>query len=131
VASEAKAPYRRHLRDSGGVEWLPADAGGVLTASEIEQVRALAADLVAKLEPVTGEDGRALPWDSEIGFVNGQLALLQVRPLKEKGAARANRVVGKLVPTGGPVSAEVNLAAPPDRGASAAIGAGRREGGRG
>ncbi len=98
MVGEAKAPYRRRLRETGGVEWVPAAAGAVLTADEQESLRDLAAEVAARLEAETGADGRALPWDIEFGFVDGRLQLFQIRPLVERGSARADRALAALSP---------------------------------
>ncbi len=96
LIGEAKAPYRRSLAKGGGVEWVPAEAGQVLTAEERAEVRRLAAEAVRKLEPARSASGDALPWDIEFGFVGGRLTLFQVRPLVERGQLLADRVVAGL-----------------------------------
>jgi hypothetical protein len=98
VVGEAKAPYRRRLKETGGVEWVPAAAGPVLTADEQQALRGLAAEVAARLEPEIGTDGRTLPWDIEFGFVGGKLELFQIRPLVERGSARADRALAALAP---------------------------------
>ncbi len=96
LVGEAKAPYRRRLAVGGGVEWVPAEAGPVLTAAERDEVRRLAAEAVQKLEPAHSPAGEPLPWDIEFGFVDGRLTLFQVRPLVERGQQLADRVVAGL-----------------------------------
>jgi hypothetical protein len=98
MVGEAKAPYRRRLRETGGVEWVPAAAGAVLSPAEQAALRDLAAEVAARLEPETGVDGRELPWDIEFGFVGGKLQLFQIRPLVERGSARADRALEVLAP---------------------------------
>jgi hypothetical protein len=98
MVGEAKAPYRRRLRETGGVEWVPAAAGAVLTASEQESLRDLAAEVAERLEPETEADGRTLPWDIEFGFVAGRLQLFQIRPLVERGSVKADRTLAALSP---------------------------------
>lgn len=105
LVSEAKAPYRRRLADAGGIDWAAAPAGPVLTADEISQLRALAADVAAKYEPVLDDAGEARPWDIEFGFVAGRLTLFQIRPLVERGSRQVDALVARLLPpreTAGP-----------------------------
>ncbi|MEE8138445.1 MAG: PEP/pyruvate-binding domain-containing protein, partial [Thermoanaerobaculia bacterium] len=96
LVAEAKAPYARRLRPEGGVEWIPAQAGPVLTEAEQRALGALATDARARLEPVPGTDGSPLPWDIEFGFLNGRLYLFQVRPLVERGGSRADEMIQAL-----------------------------------
>lgn len=90
---EAKAPFRRALSVQGGIDWRPAADGAVLTADEKRQLRELAVEVTRKYKPVFGPDEKAMPWDIEFGFVDGKLALFQIRPLVERGYVRAARVV--------------------------------------
>jgi hypothetical protein len=98
LVGEAKAPYRRKMRPAGGVEWVPAASGRVLSDDEQMQLRTLAAEIGSRLEPHLGADGAPLPWDVEFGFVGGKLELFQIRPLVERGSARADRAVAALSP---------------------------------
>ncbi len=88
LVSEAKTAYQRKLASTGGVNWLAANDGAVLTVAEQQQLRELAAEVADKYTPVFDADGHPRPWDIEFGFVDGQLALFQIRPLVEKGQAR-------------------------------------------
>ena len=96
LIGEAKAPYRRRLAVGGGVDWVPAEAGPVLTAEERDALRRLAAEAARKLEPARSPAGVPLPWDIEFGFVGGRLTLFQVRPLVERGQQLADRAVAAL-----------------------------------
>ena len=98
LISEAKTPYQRNLNRQGGVNWVPARSGQVLTQSEIPQLQELAAEVGRKYQPVFDELGRQRPWDIEFGFLNGELTLFQIRPLVEKNAARANTTMKILRP---------------------------------
>jgi hypothetical protein len=118
LVSEAKAPYQRYLAASGGVDWLPAAAGQVLTPDERLQLRGIAADLTRELKPALGDNGVALPWDSEMGFADGRLMLLQVRPVKSKGPTLADRVINVVAPASGPAVARVPMGASPSMSAS-------------
>lgn len=111
LIGEAKAPYRRRLKPTGGVDWVPAAAGQVLTAAEQNELRTLAREVTARLEPAAGPDGRPLPWDVEFGFVGGRLQLFQIRPLVERGSALANRVVAALSPPQAGAPSRVDLTA--------------------
>lgn len=113
VIAEAKTPYRRSLAAGGGVEWLPAASGAVLTTAEQEQLRALAVEAQARLTPELGADGKPLPWDIEFGFVAGELTLFQVRPLVARGAVAADRVVAALIPPLPPATKGIPLDQPP------------------
>jgi len=126
IVSEAKAPYQRSLAPEGGVKWIPAPAGRVLTDDDIAQLRAFVPELLSKLEPTMGDDGKPMPWDVELGFVQGKLVLFQVRPLVERGAALADRVVVSLIPSRAVPVAKVDLAKPP-QGPAAAFAGGTRE----
>ncbi len=109
----ARAPYRRRLRPEGGLEWVPAPLGEVLTAEERKELRRLAAEVGERIEPQRGPDGRPLPWDVEFGFVAGHLQLFQIRPLVERGQGLADRVVALLRPQGRGGRATVSLAEAP------------------
>lgn len=98
LISEAKAPYRRQLSATGGIDWLPAAPGRVLQDGEIEQLRSLAVEVVDKYVPVLDDTGKPRPWDIEFGFVGGELTLFQIRPLVEKSAQRAEHAMRKLRP---------------------------------
>ncbi len=98
VVFEAKAPYRRRLAPTGGVDWIPAPAGPVLESIEIGVLRALAAEVNDKYEAVSDDSGRQRPWDIEFGFVDGELTLFQIRPLVEKDTRTADTLMHRLRP---------------------------------
>lgn len=98
LVSQAKTAYQRQLNPSGGIRWMPAADGAVLTADEKRQLRALAREVQASYTPVFDEAGRRRPWDIEFGFVNGDLKLFQIRPLVERGPQLADRIVRSLAP---------------------------------
>ncbi len=117
VLSEAKSPFQRRVVATGGVSWLPAAAGPVLTAAEIDQLRGLAIEVEKKYVPVLDDDGRPRPWDIEFGFVDGELTLFQIRPLVERGSSATDSVIRSLRPsTRHPVSElpPVALTEPPE-----------------
>ena len=122
LIGEAKAPYQRRLRPAGGVEWVPAASGRVLSDDEIAAVVQLAGEVRERLAPAAGPDGRTLPWDVELGFVAGQPRLFQVRPLVERGQVLADRLVGMAVTTTQAAAPSVRLDAPVRSAASPAVG---------
>jgi len=97
LISEAKSPYRRRLADAGGIDWVPARDGAVLTASDKTAIRQLAEAVKQRYPDVVGPNGVPQPWDVEFGFVRGELTLFQIRPLVERGAQRADRLLGELM----------------------------------
>jgi phosphoenolpyruvate synthase/pyruvate phosphate dikinase len=96
--SEAKSPYQRKLSPTGGIDWVPAEAGPVLEPGELEALRQLAAEVNEKYAPVYDETGAARPWDIEFGFIDGELTLFQIRPLVERGTRDADSVLRRLQP---------------------------------
>lgn len=113
LISEAKSPYSRGLNPAGGVTWQSASDGAVLTTDEKNQLRALAEEVAVKAEPAVGPQGQTLPWDIEFGFVGGELTLFQIRPLIERGQARADRVLSSLLPSNIDRAISVDLTAAP------------------
>jgi hypothetical protein len=97
LISEAKAPYQRSLTAKGGISWLPAVDGAVLTEDEKQQLRELNKEVNEKYEKVYNTDLQPLPWDIEFGFVKGELTLFQIRPLIERGQVLADKVLSKIV----------------------------------
>ena len=113
LISEAKTPYQRLLPLTGGVSWVAAPAGPVLTDSEKQQLRQLVNDVNARITPALDDDGKPMPWDIEFGFVAGELTLFQIRPLVERGQVRADRVVRQLLPANADAVPSVDLTAAP------------------
>jgi hypothetical protein len=97
-ASGAKSPYQRQIDPAGGLSWVPAAEGRVLTLTDRDALRSLAAEVQARYRPVLDENGVPRPWDIEYGFVADELTLFQIRPLVERGQRLADRVVRALVP---------------------------------
>jgi len=97
TVSEAKTPYQRKLADEGGITWVPAADGAVLTADEQAALRQLADEVDRKYTPALNGEGLPRPWDIEFGFVRGDLVLFQIRPLVERGQQLANRVADRLI----------------------------------
>jgi len=113
LLSTAKASYRRRLASTGGVDWVPAREGTVLTAAEKAALRELAVEVEGRYPPITGPGGLSQPWDIEFGFVDGDLTLFQIRPLVERGAARADRLLDSMLNTRAEPAADFRLEAPP------------------
>lgn len=113
LISEAKSPYRRSLNAEGGVAWRSAADGPVLTAAEKNRLRALAEEVERKATPAVGAQGKNLPWDIEFGFVDGALTLFQIRPLIDRGQAKADRLLSTLLPSAIDREAKVELAKAP------------------
>jgi hypothetical protein len=98
LLSEAKAPYQRYLKPEGDVGWKPALSGGVLTKIEMQDLRTLAKEVTEKYPASLDGEGKPLPWDIEFGFAEGKLMLLQIRPLVQRGAQAAEKVVSSIIP---------------------------------
>ncbi|MDX1561395.1 MAG: PEP/pyruvate-binding domain-containing protein, partial [Gammaproteobacteria bacterium] len=96
MVTEAKTAYQRNLDPAGGIRWVPAPDGPVLTPADERQLRELAEAVAERYEPVYDDQGRQRPWDIEFGFVDGELTLFQIRPLVERGAQAADRIVEAL-----------------------------------
>lgn len=90
LLSQAKAPYQRALAEKGGIQWVPAPTGFVLTADEKRQLRELVVDVKQRYGLAQDEQGNVLPWDIEFGFKTGELQLFQIRPLIERGQTKAD-----------------------------------------
>lgn len=97
LLSEAKTPWQRNLAASGGIEWTPAPDGPVLESDEKSALRDLADEVARRYAPVNDENGHPRPWDIEFGFVDGELTLFQIRPLVQRGSARADQAVQRLL----------------------------------
>ena len=111
VMSEAKSPYQRHVSPAGGVDWVSAPAGRVLTRDEMEQLKKLAIEVNDKYKPVFDDNGKARPWDIEFGFVEGELTLFQIRPLVERGSGSADQLLRRMRPgRAKPVPADTSVA---------------------
>ncbi|MEZ5362614.1 MAG: PEP/pyruvate-binding domain-containing protein [Bryobacterales bacterium] len=82
LLQQARATYRKVADPQGGFKLLPPSGRDfVLQPEEVEQVRALVADVKARYPPAYAPDGSALPWDIELGFEAGKRRLFQIRPL--------------------------------------------------
>lgn len=90
LLAEASATTRRVLPPSGGIELRPVVGGGVLQPAELEALRRLGNQLPERF-PLRDTEGHPLPADVEFGFIEGRLALFQIRPYQQSREARRNR----------------------------------------
>ncbi|WP_372592051.1 PEP/pyruvate-binding domain-containing protein [Guyparkeria sp.] len=96
LLAQATAPTRTEPAPDGGMRRVPASAPEeLLTPSEIDQLRRLANDVEARF-PLVADNGTPPPVDIEFGFVDGRLALFQIRPLVENRQARRNLHLAEL-----------------------------------
>ncbi|MEW6765139.1 MAG: PEP/pyruvate-binding domain-containing protein [Pseudomonadota bacterium] len=95
LLAEASVATRRVLPPAGGIERLPASGEGVLTPAELEALRRLGNQLPQRF-PLHDEEGKPLPADVEFGFIDGRLALFQIRPYQQSRAARRSRFLLEL-----------------------------------
>lgn len=116
LAAEAKTPYQRALLPTGGVGWVPAPPGQVLTKGHQASLRALARELEARLPATSGPGGKPIPWDVEFGFVGDELKLFQVRPLVGRGGGPGDALVAAMGGGGGKDPGPVRLLLPPLEG---------------
>jgi len=96
LLSEASAPYRRVASPAGGLHRERAEGPSqLLFAAEIARLRTLADD-VERRSLVTGAGGEPAPADIEFGFLDGRLALFQIRPLVNDRGARGSAYLAEM-----------------------------------
>ena len=119
LLSEATAPYRRVVSPGGGLQRERAEGPSrLLTEREVERLRALADD-VERRALVTGPNGRPAPADIEFGFIDGRLALFQIRPLVDDPETRGSAYLAEMdAPLRQADQLGVPLSEPPGSGAS-------------
>jgi phosphoenolpyruvate synthase/pyruvate phosphate dikinase len=89
--AQATAPEKTVLLPTGGIaKALASGADRVLTDGEIRQLVALARAIPSKVPTLRDAQGKTLPADVEFAFLDGKLALLQIRPFVESKSARKN-----------------------------------------
>jgi hypothetical protein len=92
LLSQATEPFKNVLLPEGGMAELPASGTqAVLTEPEIEQLIAFSRALPERFPKLKDAEGRAVPADVEFGFLQGRMALFQIRPFLESIRARKNR----------------------------------------
>lgn len=95
LLAEASADARHGLGDGGGLHRRPVQGGPVLTAAEVEQLRQLGLQLPWRF-PQRDDGGALAPADVEFGFVDGRLALFQIRPYLRSKVARRDHFLLEL-----------------------------------
>lgn len=97
LLAPAAEPQRRVLPASGGVASAPASGGeAVLTPEEIGRLVRLAGELPERFPALVDAEGRPAPADIEYGFLEGRLALFQIRPFLESPRARRSEYLNRL-----------------------------------
>lgn len=88
ILAEATAPKRRAFSADGGLGMVPVSAADqVLNRKEIDQLVKLVR-LLPERFPLHDANGHPLPVDVEFGFLDGRLALFQIRPYIERNSAQ-------------------------------------------
>ncbi len=114
LLAQASSPLRAEPAPTGGIRKVPASgADVVLSANEIEQLRALADDVERRFPMPVGSDGLPAPADIEFGFADGQLALFQIRPFVESLRARRSEYLINMDKQGSDAAQPVDLGAAP------------------
>ena len=91
VLATATAPWKRDLSAAGGIIRVPASGSdAVLSADDIDQLKAFARSLPVRFPPITDDDGTPAPADVEFGFLDGHLRLFQLRPFLDSASVGRN-----------------------------------------
>jgi hypothetical protein len=91
LLAQATEPRRVVLLPEGGITRVPASGRNrLLTASEIRILMELARSAPQRFPRLRNDSGETIPADMEFGFLDGELALFQIRPFLESGRARAD-----------------------------------------
>jgi hypothetical protein len=97
LMAQATTPRKRIPNSEGGIDKVPASgADRVLQPAEAQQLLQLARDLPTRFPPIVDAQGRGTAADIEFGFLEGKLALFQIRPFLESHAARSNQYLKDL-----------------------------------
>jgi hypothetical protein len=117
LLAQATEPLKSDLQAEGGIARVPASgAEAVLRAAEIGQLIDLAAALPQRFPFIQDAQGRPAPADVEFGFVQGRLALFQIRPFLESTRARQSLFLNRLDEAGKqPVSKTIDMNEVPGR----------------
>jgi len=95
--AQATDPVRSALVPTGGMTKVPSSGTDrVLTKAEIAKLVTFADTVGDRSPALRDEEGNHLPADVEFGFRNGNLTLLQIRPLVESKSAQRNSYLAKL-----------------------------------
>lgn len=90
LLAPAAEPVKRVALPTGGLDEQPCAGGTVLTQVEAQALCALAESAPKRFKDLRGQNGEILPADMEFGFVDGRLALFQLRPFVTSEKARRN-----------------------------------------
>ena len=91
LLAQATEPRRVLLLPEGGIIKVPASGRDrLLTEPEIRILMDLARTAPRRFPRLRNAGGETIPADIEFGFLNGELALFQIRPFLESRRARAN-----------------------------------------
>lgn len=97
LLAQATAEYKRILLPTGGIRKVAAAAPQqLLTDSEIQQLREMAALLPKQFPSLLDEQGQAKPADIEFGFLHGDFVLFQIRPLLESKRVKMDLYLSQL-----------------------------------
>jgi hypothetical protein len=97
LMAQASVPWKRAPGAAGGIEKVPASGtDSVLQPAEIRQLVQLARDLPRRFPPIVDAEGHPAAADIEFGFLQGRLALFQIRPFLESRAARDSQYLKAL-----------------------------------
>ena len=95
--AQATDPVQSALVPTGGMTKVPASGTDhVLKDAEIAKLVAFANTVGERFPALQDEQGNRLPADAEFGFRDGNLTLLQIRPLVESKSAQRNSYLAKL-----------------------------------
>lgn len=93
LLAPAAEPLRRVVLPDGGLDEQPCVGGPILTAAEIAELCALARSAPERFKTLRGPNGERLPADMEFGFLDGRLALFQLRPFVTSEKARRSALL--------------------------------------
>ena len=97
LMAQATMPWKRVPGSLGGIEKKPASGvDTVLQPAEIQQLLQLARDLPLRFPSIVDAQGEPTAADVEFGFLQGKLALFQIRPFLESRTARSHLYLNKL-----------------------------------
>jgi len=97
LMAAATAAVRRQVNLTGGVQKLPvSNADRVLRDDDVKILIELAKGLPERFPPVVDAAGSPAPADIEFGFLDGRLALFQIRPFLDSDHTRGNALLREL-----------------------------------
>jgi hypothetical protein len=97
LMAQATTTWKRIPDANGGIKKVPASGTDmVLQPDEIQQLLQLVRDLPTRFPSIVDSNGRPTAADIEFGFLQGKLALFQIRPFLENRSARSNEYLKAL-----------------------------------